>query len=56
MRPRTVWSAVGSGVASGPPRTRYCYVHPLTGQEPRDHVDRDGLFPDEHVRALFGIR
>ncbi|WP_030591569.1 hypothetical protein [Streptomyces anulatus] len=32
---------------------RYWNVHPLTEQELRDHVARDGLFPDEHARALL---
>ncbi|WP_405194652.1 hypothetical protein [Streptomyces anulatus] len=30
---------------------RYWNIHPLTEQELRDHVARDGLFPDEHARA-----
>ncbi|MET9767147.1 hypothetical protein [Streptomyces sp. NPDC006415] len=30
-------------------------VHPLTEQELRDHVARDGLFPDEHARALLDV-
>ncbi|MEV7653105.1 hypothetical protein AB0O39_02925 [Streptomyces anulatus] len=29
---------------------RYWNIHPLTEQELRDHVARDGLFPDEHAR------
>ncbi|MFH9478656.1 hypothetical protein ACH4L7_33190 [Streptomyces anulatus] len=32
---------------------RYWNVHPLTEQELRDHVARDGLFPDEHARAVL---
>ncbi|MGW8488081.1 hypothetical protein [Streptomyces sp. NPDC055886] len=34
---------------------RYWNVHPLTEQELRDHVARDGLFPDEHARALLDV-
>ncbi|MBT2895350.1 hypothetical protein HET64_01435 [Streptomyces sp. McG3] len=32
---------------------RYWHLHPFTEQELRDHVARDGLFPDEHARALL---
>ncbi|MET8844306.1 hypothetical protein ABZW67_29915 [Streptomyces rubiginosohelvolus] len=31
---------------------RYWNVYPLTEQELRDRVAGDGLFPDEHARAL----
>ncbi|MFH8689756.1 hypothetical protein ACH4EC_23160 [Streptomyces anulatus] len=34
---------------------RYWNVHPLTEQELRDHVARDGLFPDEHARAVLDV-
>ncbi|WP_346139900.1 hypothetical protein, partial [Streptomyces virens] len=32
---------------------RYWDVHPLTEEELRTHVAREGLFPDEHARALL---
>ncbi|MDX3372959.1 hypothetical protein PV390_00955 [Streptomyces sp. ME02-6991-2A] len=32
---------------------RYWRVHPLTEQELRDHVARDGRFPDEHAQDLL---
>ncbi|WP_221361612.1 lonely Cys domain-containing protein, partial [Streptomyces sp. REN17] len=32
---------------------RYWNVYPLTEQELRDHVARDGRFPDEHAQALL---
>ncbi|MFE9051560.1 hypothetical protein [Streptomyces rubiginosohelvolus] len=32
---------------------RYWNIHPLTEQDLRTHVARDGLFPDEHARALL---
>ncbi|HWU09007.1 MAG TPA: hypothetical protein VN520_21930, partial [Streptomyces sp.] len=32
---------------------RYWDVHPLTEEELRAHVAREGLFPDEHARALL---
>ncbi|MGW5370307.1 lonely Cys domain-containing protein [Streptomyces sp. NPDC004011] len=32
---------------------RYWNVYPLTEEELRAHVAREGLFPDEHVRALL---
>ncbi|MFE7449028.1 hypothetical protein [Streptomyces griseus] len=35
---------------------RYWNVYPLTERELRDHVARDGLFPDEHARALLDTR
>ncbi|MFJ6806659.1 hypothetical protein ACIQRK_11560 [Streptomyces anulatus] len=34
---------------------RYWNFHPLTEQELRDHVARDGLFPDEHARAVLDV-
>ncbi|MGW3569727.1 lonely Cys domain-containing protein, partial [Streptomyces sp. NPDC000941] len=34
-------------------RYRYRNVYPLTEEELRAHVARDGLFPDEHALALF---
>ncbi|MFI2315389.1 hypothetical protein AMK17_31090 [Streptomyces sp. CB00072] len=34
---------------------RYWNVHPLTEQELREHVARDGLFPDEHARAVLDV-
>ncbi|MER7550326.1 hypothetical protein ABTX86_10120 [Streptomyces anulatus] len=34
---------------------RYWNVHPLTEQELRDHVARDGLFPDEHARTVLDV-
>ncbi|MFJ1801445.1 hypothetical protein [Streptomyces sp. NPDC088180] len=34
---------------------RYWNVHPLTERELRDHVARDGLFPDEHARAALDL-
>ncbi|WP_435811452.1 hypothetical protein [Streptomyces rubiginosohelvolus] len=34
---------------------RYWNVYPLTEQELRDRVARDGLFPDEHARALLDV-
>ncbi|MFD8407120.1 hypothetical protein ACFV1G_20840 [Streptomyces anulatus] len=34
---------------------RYWNVHPLTEQELRDHVARDGLFPDEHARVVLDV-
>ncbi|MFE9241403.1 hypothetical protein [Streptomyces sp. NPDC007007] len=34
---------------------RYWNIHPLTEQELRDRVARDGLFPDEHARALLDV-
>ncbi|WP_258050218.1 hypothetical protein [Streptomyces finlayi] len=35
------------------PMSRYWDVHPLTEQELRTFVAREGLFPDEHARALL---
>ncbi|MFE4690582.1 lonely Cys domain-containing protein, partial [Streptomyces sp. NPDC056749] len=32
---------------------RYWNIHPLTEQELRENVARDGLFPDEHAQALL---
>ncbi|MFH9556925.1 hypothetical protein ACH4K7_11275 [Streptomyces globisporus] len=34
---------------------RYWNVYPLTEQELRERVARDGLFPDEHARALLDV-
>ncbi|MEU5458314.1 hypothetical protein AB0H48_26580 [Streptomyces globisporus] len=34
---------------------RYWNVYPLTQQELRERVARDGLFPDEHARALLDV-
>ncbi|MCA1271349.1 hypothetical protein LCE32_15000, partial [Streptomyces sp. 7G] len=34
---------------------RYWNIHPLTEQDLRTHVARDGLFPDEHARALLDV-
>ncbi|MFD4127173.1 hypothetical protein ACFXKK_10500 [Streptomyces globisporus] len=36
-------------------RGRYWNVYPLTEQELRERVARDGLFPDEHARALLDV-
>ncbi|MGO4754689.1 hypothetical protein AB4212_39835, partial [Streptomyces sp. 2MCAF27] len=32
---------------------RYRNIYPLTEEELRAHVARDGVFPDEHAMALF---
>ncbi|WP_069738630.1 hypothetical protein [Streptomyces sp. EN27] len=34
---------------------RYWNIHPLTERELRERVARDGLFPDEHARALLDV-
>ncbi|WP_318198424.1 hypothetical protein [Streptomyces sp. MCL20-2] len=34
---------------------RYWNIHPLTEQELRARVARDGLFPDEHARAVLDV-
>lgn len=46
---------MGSALDYRDNRGRYWNLHPLTEQELRDRVARDGLLPDEHARALRDV-